>query len=122
MSVVFASCITWPFRRDWMRSPAQPGRQLIGGDERRAEAAGGLEVLADGPLRGLALVVAQRGVVEAGVAGDAGQGLLLGHLARGAADDQGELGLVIELVGNRRQAQRRAVRQQRGAAAHEQGR
>ena len=25
MSVVFASCMTWPFRRDWMRKPVQPG-------------------------------------------------------------------------------------------------
>ena len=25
MSLVFASCITWPFRRLWMRRPVAPG-------------------------------------------------------------------------------------------------
>ena len=68
MSLVFASCITWPFRRLWMRRPVGAGRQLVGGDQHRAEAAGGVEVLADGPLRRALLVVAHRHVVEAAVA------------------------------------------------------
>jgi hypothetical protein len=70
MSLVFASCITWPFRRLWMRRPLAPGRQFVGRHQHGPKPPVPVEVLADGPLRRALLVVAHAHVVEAAVAED----------------------------------------------------
>ena len=78
--------------------------------------------LADGPLRGLALVVAQRGVVEAGVAKHRIERVCLRNEASPAPDDHRQLRFEIELVGHLGHFQRRTVRQQGGGAAQKDGR
>jgi hypothetical protein len=75
--------MTWPFRR-LDAQPFRARRQFVGGHQLRAEAAGAVEVFTDGPLRRAFLVVAHRHVVEAGVAKDVLQGLLLRDVARTA--------------------------------------
>src|SRR5260221_1840343 len=97
-------------------------RQLVGGDEPGPEAAGLVEILADRPLRGLALVVAHAAVVEAGIARDTVERLVLGDMARRAADHGNEFGLVIELDRRLRPEHRLAMRDERGRAAHEEAR
>ena len=105
-----------------MRRPAGAGRQLVGGDQHRAEAAGGVEVLADRPLRRALLVVAHRDVVEAAVAEDEVQGGVLRDVLAAPADHHRELGLVVELVRDARAQRLAAVRQQRTRAAEEEPR
>src|SRR5207247_6895292 len=73
-------------------------RDLVGGDHPRAETASAGEVLAGGPLDGVALPVAHRAVVVAAVAGDVIPGILLGNPPSGPADDDRDLGLVVEVL------------------------
>ena len=74
--------------------------KLVGGDKDGAEGAGGVEVLANGPLLGFELVVADRGVVEDGVASDVVERAVHGDGASGGADDGDELAFVVELGGD----------------------
>ena len=76
-------------------------RDLVGGHERRAHRAERVERLAARPLAVAELDVARRHVVEARVAEDVVEGVRLRHPARGRPDDDGQLGLVVDL---RRQA------------------
>ena len=93
--------------------------QFVGGDQPRAETAGAVEILAHRPLRGLALIFAHRAFVAAGVTGDAGGGVRGRQMLGALADDQDQLGLVVERFGNSRPDDRLAVRHQRGEPAHE---
>src|SRR5690348_12071117 len=77
----------------------------VGGVEVRlhpgAERAGAVEALGAGPLLLALLHVAGRDVVGAGVAEDDVLHALARDLAAHAADDDGELGLVVQLAGER---------------------
>ncbi len=64
-----------------------------------AQRAGGVEALGAGPLLLAPLHVAGGDVVGAGVAKDDVTHALAGHLAAHAADDHGQLGLVVQLFG-----------------------
>ena len=89
-------------------------RHLVGGDHPWAEAAGAIEVLAHVPLRGLALKFAHRAFVAAGISGDAGIGVLEREMLGALADDENELGLVVERLGHLRPDDRLTVRHERG--------
>ena len=119
-SSVLLSCMTSPLTRVMMRSGARARRQLVGGHDVGAEAAGAVEVLAQRELAArLPLPVAHRAVVEAGVAGDHAERLLLRHVAALLADHDGELGLPVELVGVARPRHLAVVRHQRVVEAAE---
>ena len=64
-----------------------------------AERAGGVEALGPGPLLLALLDVARGDVVGAGVAEDDVLDALARDLAAHAADDDGQLGLVVQLLG-----------------------
>src|SRR5262249_32365377 len=98
------------------------GRDFVGGHHPRPEAAGLVEILAHVPLRGLALEFAHRTLVEARETGDAGIGVLHGEMTGALANDYDHFGLVVERVGDLRPHDRLAVRDERGLAAHEDGR
>src|SRR6266849_8038623 len=98
------------------------GRQLVDGDHPRAEAAGAVEILAHVPLRGLALIFAHRAFVAAGISGNARICVRSREVLGPLADDEDELGFVVERLGGLRPDDRLPVRHQRGAAAHEDGR
>src|ERR1051326_438975 len=70
--------------------------QLVSGDHPGAEAAGAVEVLTHVPLRGLSLEFAHRALVRARPAGDAGGRVVHGEMLGALADDQHQLGLVVE--------------------------
>src|SRR5438105_4625112 len=72
-------------------------RDLVGAHHPRPEAAGLREVLARGPLDGMALPVAHRAVVVAAVARDVAPGILLADSSAAFADDHGDLGLEVEV-------------------------
>src|SRR5437870_5054212 len=72
-------------------------RDLVAGDHPRAESAGAAEVLARGPLQRVALPVAHRAVVVAGVARDVLPGFFLGDAPPGLSDDDRDLALVVEV-------------------------
>src|SRR5262249_38952656 len=93
--------------------------QFSGGDHPRAEAAGAIEILAHVPLARLALEFAYRAFVAAGITGDAGVCVLLREVLGTLADDEDELGLVIERLGSLGTHDRLPVWHQRGFAAHE---
>src|SRR5262245_30422066 len=93
--------------------------QLVGGDHPGPEAAGAIEVLAHVPLRRLALEFAHRAFVGAGIAGDARGRIVHRQMFRGPADDQHQLGLVVERFGGAWPDDRALVRHHRGQAAHE---
>ena len=84
-------------------------RQFVGGDEYRTERAGAVEILADRPLRRLELIVAHRDVVEDRIAGDVVERLTSRDMAAALADHGDELALIVELVGDSRANDRRAV-------------
>ncbi len=67
-----------------------------------AERAGAVEALGPGPLLLAALDVTGGDVVGAGVAEDHVLDALAGHLPAHAADDDGQLGLVVQLLRERR--------------------
>src|SRR5207244_5245688 len=96
--------------------------ELVGGDQPRAEAAGAREVLAGGPLDGVALPVAHRAVVVAAVAGDVIPGILLGNPPSGPADDDRDLRLVVEVLRLARPQERLLVAHLRLGEAQEQRR
>ena len=75
---------------------------LVGGDEHRAHRAERVERLAARPLTVAELEVARRDVVEAGVAEDVIEGVGLADATSRPADDDGELGLVVDLCRERR--------------------
>jgi hypothetical protein len=81
-----------------------------------------VEVLADGPLAGLALVGANRPVVEYRVAGDHLEPPIRGHVARAPPHHRDQLRLVVQLLADARADQRLAVRDQGAGSAHEEGR
>ena len=72
---------------------------FILGDEGRAERTEGVERLAAAPLAAskILLPIAGRDVVAAGVAEDVVEGVFLGGVLAGLADDDGELAFVIDL-------------------------
>src|SRR5215813_14098461 len=98
------------------------GRQLVGGDHPRAEPAGAVEILAHVPLRGLALIFAHRAFVAAGISGNARICVRSREVLGPLADDEDELGFVVERLGGLGPDDRLPVRHQRAAAAHENGR
>src|SRR3954464_10076242 len=74
------------------------GPNPVGGPHPGAEAAGLREVLAGGPLDGVALPVAHRAVVVAAVARDVAPRILLRDAPAGFADDHRDLGLEVEVL------------------------
>ena len=83
------------------RGDGQVGRVELGLDP-RAERAERVEALGPGPLPVLLLQVARGDVVGAGVAEDDLVGPLRGHLPAEPADDDGQLALVVDPLGQRR--------------------
>src|ERR1700722_7007725 len=79
------------------RQPPRAGRQFVRAHESRAERAGAVEILADRPLRGAMLIVANAGVVETRISGDVTMRIRLLHVARSTADNRDEFGLIVEL-------------------------
>src|SRR5437899_8440038 len=71
-------------------------RDLATRDHPRAESAGAAEVLARGPLQGVALPVAHRAVVVAGVARDVLPGFFLRGTPPGLPDDHRDLAFIVE--------------------------
>ena len=98
------------------------GPGLVGGDDRRAAGRAAVEHLARHPLRRRELEVARREVVEQRVAGDVGDRVRLGDVLRAGADDERDLGLVVDLAARGRQLDRRAVGAQRVSELREEGR
>src|SRR5262249_61117694 len=88
----------------------------------RPETAGAVEILAHVPLRGLALIFAHRAFVAAGISGNARICVCKRKVLRPLADDEDELGFVVERLRGLRPDDRLAVRHERGTAAHEDGR
>ncbi len=72
-------------------------RDLVCRDHPRPEAAGVHEILAGGPLDGVALPVAHRAVVVAAVAGDVAPRILLRDAPASTSDDHRDLGLEVEV-------------------------
>ena len=83
------------------RHQVQPCRvgDLVRGDDPRPKTAPRVEILAGGD-RVLELNVADRAVIEAGIAEDVAQCLRLGDMTAGLADDERQLALVIEIAGD----------------------
>ena len=120
ISVVVASCTILPLSRVCRRRPLAPAGSSSVGDEARAEAARAVEILADGPLRRLHLIVAHRGIVEDRIAGDIVERARLGDIAPAAAHDRDQLALVIQLVRHAGPQDRRAMADQaRGDAVED---
>ena len=101
-SEVEASCIRSPFRSR-ANEIASWGAGLVGGDQRRAAGRRAVEDLAGHPLRRRELEVAGGEVVEQHVAGDRVERLGRVDLLAAAPDDEGDLGLVVDLLARRRQ-------------------
>ena len=97
--------------------PASSGVTIAGPARRRA-----VEDLARHPLRGRELEVARGEVVEQRVAGEVVDRVGLGDVLGAAADDERDLGLVVDLLARRRQRDRRAVGAQGVAELGEEGR
>ena len=95
---------------------------LVGRHQPRAERARAVEVLARGELRGVALVVADRTVLEARVPADVVEGVGDVDGPARPADHHGQLALVVEDVAGRRAHERRARGHQRGAVPGEERR
>src|SRR6185437_6317035 len=93
-----------------------------GGDEMRTESAGTVEILADGPLRGLALIIAHRPVVEAGIAGDIAERVGGANVPRPTAHHGDQLRLVVEFDRGPGPPHRLAMGDQRGGATQEEAR
>ena len=79
-----------------VRKARLPG-DFVAGDEPRAEAAGRKEVLAGGE-RVRDLIVAHRGIVEAGIARDMIHGHIACNVAAWFADDQRQFAFIVEVV------------------------
>ena len=94
-------------------------RDFLGGDEPRTERAAVMEVLAGRELLRVPLEVAEAAVVEARVARDVIERLLLANPARAFADHDRKLAFVVELYGRRRQQQRLAMAHDAVVKAHE---
>src|SRR3954452_8625347 len=73
-------------------------RDLVGGRDPRPHRAEAVERLAEEPLLVVALPVARRHVVDDGVAEDMGVGVALGDVAPALADDERQLGLVVDAL------------------------
>src|SRR5882672_5332145 len=73
-------------------------RNLVRGHHPRTEGAGVREVLAGGPLHGMALPVAHRALVVAAVARDVAPRLLLRDAAARSSDDYRDLRLVVGVL------------------------
>ncbi len=108
-----------PLSRRLDLEPLPPRRQFVGGHHPRADAAGLIEILAHAPLRGVALVFADRAFHAAGIAGDAVGGILKRQMLGALADDDDQFAFVVELDRFLRPQQRRAVRRQRRQHAEE---
>src|SRR5262249_21824876 len=93
---------------------SSPRRHLPG-----AETAGTVEILAHVPLRGLALKFAHRAFVAACVSGDARIGVGRREVLGSFADDEDELGFVVERLRRLRAQDRLPVRNERTTPAHE---
>ena len=96
--------------------------KLVRGDNRRTNRARGVEILAGRPLVRLALVVANRAIVEDRVCKDMAKSLAFGNVPTALADDDHQFGFIIQLLGARRAYHRLARGHQRTRAAHEQRR
>ena len=83
---------------------------LVGSDHPRSDRARAVEVLARTVLGAAMLPFAHRALVHDRVAGDVIHRPFLGDVTAGLADDDAELALEIELVGDTRLQDRRAVR------------
>src|SRR5262245_42795771 len=88
----------------------------------RPERTGANEVLAGRDLLGMELPLANADIVVAGVAGDMGEGVLLGDVPAALADDHGQLGLPVELVRDLGAHDRLAVPYLRAPHAQKDGR
>src|SRR6266446_3906920 len=75
---------------------AGPRRHGIGRHQPGAECPCGIEILAHRPLRRAQLKIANRRIVEQGVAHHVIEGLLLGDAAPRLADHHGQLGFIVE--------------------------
>ena len=95
----------------------RPG--LVGGDQRRPAGGGAVEDLAGHPLRGGELEVAGGEVVEQRVAGEVVERVGLGDFLGALADDEGDLGLVVDLAAVGGQRDRGSGRGQRVAVLAE---
>src|SRR6185312_8456638 len=95
--------------------------QLVRRHHPGPESAGAVEILAHVPLRGLALEFAHRAFVRARPSRDARGRIVHGEVLRGLADDQRQLGLVVERLRHLGPDDRALVRHHRGEAAHEDG-
>src|SRR3954463_6990140 len=94
-------------------------RNFIGRHHPRAEGAGLREVLAGGPLHGVALPVAHRALVVAAVAGDVIPRVLLRDAPAGLADDHRDLRFEVEVLRLTRADDRLLVAQLRFGHAQE---
>ena len=121
MLSVLSDCMTLPLSRLSIFRPLPHCGQFVGGHHPGPEAAGAVEILAHVPLRGAALIFADRAFVEAGPAGNVLRGILLFHVLGAPADHRDQLGFIIERLRHQRPDQRRQMRRQRGRAAHEDG-
>src|SRR6266404_5046922 len=95
------------------------GWQFVCGYEEGPEGTGGVEILADGPLRGLRLEIPDRSVVENRVANDMIEGLAARDMAPALADDGHHLARVVELTGGRRPDDGRPMADRAGGKAGE---
>ena len=98
------------------------GRDLVSGDHPRAERTGAREVLPGGPLHRVPLVVADRAVVVAGVAGDVPPGLRFRDAPAAGADDHRDLAFVVEHLRFARPRQRLLVPDLRAGHSQEERR
>src|SRR5467141_425246 len=76
--------------------PVGPRRHGIGRHQPRAECPCGIEILAHRPLRRAQLKIANRRIVEQGVAGNVIEGSVAVDAASSPADHHGELRLIVE--------------------------
>ena len=95
------------------------GRHFVGRDHPGAETSGAVKILAHVPLRGLALKFAHRAFVAAGIAGDARICVGRREVLCPFADDEDELGFVVERLRRFWAQDRLPVRNERTTPAHE---
>src|SRR5579862_4848425 len=74
--------------------------EFVRGHEPRTEAARALEILSQAELTIMALELADRALIVAGIAGDMAQCLVHGNMAPGCANDDSELAFIVEGLGD----------------------
>ena len=105
--------MTLPLSRVSILEALAAARQLVGGHHPRADAAGAVEILAHAPLRGVALIFADRAFHAAGIAGDAIGCVLKRQMLCPPADDDDHFAFIVELDRFARPHQRLHMRRQR---------